>query len=697
MNKFVNVFRGIEKNNELLTTYVEFVKQINPTYTGTAVPFIGSQPIQLLQNNVQRLLDLSTVITPKLDGVRFTAFVKADKFILINRNGDVYEPSSETVSETVEGFLKDYSVLLDLELVQLKDGKFVAFIFDMVFEAECKKLIKTYEKDYNIRQFKLIQLMKSFQLPNNAQFKFMYKGYFEFHQYKNESYEDICVLWQNVFYNGEKLAFDGVIFINPSFKYTIGTFGQPSYGQYKWKPQKMISVDLLVNKQKTLVDKNDAKWDKINSFELDNSIQIGETYEFYIKGVGKDGKINLILNTDKGEREKGANSIFSLESAYDAYTNFVSYDKIRDAFGSVINDGKKTGEIAKNDILFMSKDKFLQLVHFSKEFHLVSPINEIKDKMFNLYKDYMEKSFGCIDKQFQNFSKARYELQQDEETSEKTKNLIEAMLNTIVNSDEASVFTKSTKMKFECYIELTKPLLPKNEKITNIKNNGIKNNDVMYLLNKLQQRNLISGVRHEVEYKVVKRIVNNDTEITNYNYHLTDSGKEVLNVITSKPSVIKEIIKLDDYFNYAPTINFSIYGENTIKKGKRIKSESIKEKVFVKRYKTIYDIKRLNQYTGVRITKVDEFKKYRTPENVFKFKEKPTVNTFLDLIIDFESIFKGEVIEESKPSSKSADRTKNRPTVMIRGYKIKDEKHVTAKINEIINDSLTYVLKEIMF
>ena len=111
----------LDENHKFKTIYSQLSKNYKTNL------FVGSQPIQMLKNDIPRLLDENVHVTPKIDGVRYHMVITSGIVAFIGRDNiwrmfnNIEEIRFPT--EKVETFIFDVEVYT-------KNGIFQVFIFD---------------------------------------------------------------------------------------------------------------------------------------------------------------------------------------------------------------------------------------------------------------------------------------------------------------------------------------------------------------------------------------------------------------------------------------------------------------------------------------------------------------------------------------------------------------------------------------
>jgi hypothetical protein len=328
--------------------YKQFITRIGDKFTfpdDGKVPFLGSQPIQIVRKYVNHIIGSNILISPKLDGMRYNMYISNKCIQFINRAGVVHEINSlNKLEELTKIGTSEKSERLKINLNSngeyLFDVEFYddhIFIFDVILYKEGTKVQKMYKQPFHVR-LGTYQGLHSYKLKSaidsliSVGYHLVPKQFYSITAVRGWPYHDIC----NAFSDDYPLVkggirFDGIIFMNAMYRYYMNP--QVGYGQYKWKPQKDLTVDLTCSGDK-LVDKRGGEWDRVSGFTGKGKMVEGKTYEFSMSPGTKD-KVKLHLLEGKGAREKGANSKLTLDSVFDAYVNCVSFEGITNAFNSL--------------------------------------------------------------------------------------------------------------------------------------------------------------------------------------------------------------------------------------------------------------------------------------------------------------------------------------------------------------------------
>lgn len=303
-------------------------EEYNKFITKGKETFLGSQPIQIQKSKFFRLLDLNMVVTPKIDGVRYLLYCGKDYLCFVNRSLKHFRVRDQSVKTK---YKDNISLLVDVEVVE-KDNKLHVFLFDFLFlKKGDSDSIQVYRKPY-IERMALLRKQKGiFDHYSSDKVEFYYKTFLEYNSLV--SYEHVCKLWEERM-GISSIDYDGLIFINKYSRYRFDL----SYGQYKWKPQDKLSIDLLYQDNK-LFDSN------------------GKTYTLP-KGLKKKLKNNKVYEFSYGEtlkllkeepREKKENSTMTIESVKEAWSNPVKVEDILPAR-------------SKMDESWLTKDNALKLL-----------------------------------------------------------------------------------------------------------------------------------------------------------------------------------------------------------------------------------------------------------------------------------------------------------------------------------------------
>jgi hypothetical protein len=335
-----NEYSIIYKN--IITNYTNVYKYTKNNKVDKKLPFIGSQPIQILKDDITVLLDTNVVISPKIDGYRMLMIVNENGFNFINRAGEFFRYYNDGVdiSDSENKWKGSEMLILDTEIYE-ENGFLQIFVFDILFGQKRKELVvKIYKEQYHTRYKILIEFftrndtlihhINSLDPNLRIYHKLTIPYYNSFDNTDIETYKYIIDKWKNMYnfndplYARETPTFDGIIIINNLYRYFLGPSVQ--YGQYKWKPHGDLTVDLMYSDGK-LVDNRGEEWiiPEINKtatsmLNKTTGLENGLAYEFKFD--------NKELKNIKGPREKGANAIMTLNRVYNAIKNPVVLDDI---------------------------------------------------------------------------------------------------------------------------------------------------------------------------------------------------------------------------------------------------------------------------------------------------------------------------------------------------------------------------------
>lgn len=336
------------------------LKQHYKKFTDNKDVFLGSQPIQIQKSRFCRLLNINICVTPKIDGVRYLMFVDKTKMGFVNRGLQYYNLSDVKIPNKNE-----FSFLVDVEVVE-NEGKVYVFMFDLIYDqlGDVRRDIHQmpYKKRHNIL---FGHYNEFFKKMNNENVTFFYKGYLPFSSIV--SYEKIIEEWENLMYIKKGMVqYDGLIFIDQWSKY----FFDVSYGQYKWKPPKDLTVDLLYSGGKLL----DSSKNEYNGSTKD--LEENKVYEFKFD---PKGKLSL---AKKEPREKKENSALTIDAVKNAILFPVEIEYVTKAF--------------QGDYTVLDKKTLLQLVWLYC-FGRV-PLSKLKWNIGDWYEKCSEDNVSHVDK-----------------------------------------------------------------------------------------------------------------------------------------------------------------------------------------------------------------------------------------------------------------------------------------------------------
>lgn len=343
---------------------------IQSRISNSPIKFVGSQPEQIQERSVTRLMNSSLYVTPKIDGMRFLMVCNNTSFGFVNRDNKFFVPVKE---KFISGVQNTDSTIFDTE-VYFDNGILQIFIFDYLFHSKnqfiknggkTKEIYKSpyhermesLEKDFGIFRSRFNSETCKIYIKKNIRYSDVF---FDSSSGSIDIYDRIKSLWETEMgfdrTSGEIPNYDGVIFINGWYRYYLEGL---AFGQYKWKPSDELTVDLKYNSNSTkkgeLVSKNGLAWNPFESQNSQNSqkfdltledgtaLEDGSVYEFRIDTSRKKF-------VGKRQREKGANALQTLISVYDAIKTPVKLENIRRSFVSII-DG------IENDDTLQSKSK----------------------------------------------------------------------------------------------------------------------------------------------------------------------------------------------------------------------------------------------------------------------------------------------------------------------------------------------------
>jgi hypothetical protein len=157
-----------DDKNKLLVTYDMFI------YETKKGPFIGPQPLQILPRDIPTLTN-NTVLTPKIDGVRYLCIIKKNSIGFVNRGMEFYVPKilyNFYSKNSIEILVVKTNTEDPEEIKLLKDYK-ITKIDDQYAIDNVKKDIKDYNKrdEEKLKKLKFVSLQKIFSLQTNKKLK----------------------------------------------------------------------------------------------------------------------------------------------------------------------------------------------------------------------------------------------------------------------------------------------------------------------------------------------------------------------------------------------------------------------------------------------------------------------------------------------------------------------------------------------
>ena len=654
---------------------------INQDYDGET-PFIGSQPIQIQRKTLSRLLDIHTRITPKIDGVRYLLAINNDNFVFINRSKEFFHYN---YSEKINRYNKpDISLLVDAEVVYDNKNpiKLQIFVFDLIAYQIGKQgmIYKEHKKPYKSRMNKLFNFFTKdsiFQHYNNnsqGKLKFYYKASLTYSNvYHCKSLKDYYNTWNAHmnFENDEEIPpFDGLIFNNLWSRYFFPP--KVAHGQYKWKPQDKLTIDLKYDKGK-VYDSKDKEL-KINGKKISiekkpkdkkGKLINNQVCEFVI--VVDNKTIKLYYDRP---REKSANSLLTINSVIEAYENPVNIEDLYNLWTTLAGNPNGNLQSFKGLCSWMIGDiETKSIDDIEKGKYNVEDVNNRAHNLVKLFFLYggeynFIKNEEELLKKYKEFIEAYKNGRYTSLTNEELESLIR--FNTVYEAlgedvalgywEEGLFEVDKSKRKpisssFRCFIELNKEFdcgFKKKKKdddniMRRIKNIGDKEKDCYYLLNKLRYSN---GVKERINMKRVHEFISvfgtNKVERYVYEYDKntiatpTTSQYKLLSLEDLEMSDNISLFDKEYMFDYSFNLRF------TKTKRKSIHNPPIERDPFKlsninkRRFKKIYSIKN-SQYFKLRIVFLKEWSKRINKEtNEVRWDKKPQRKSFIELEFNFE-------------------------------------------------------------
>lgn len=376
---------NIETSSNIIKEYKSFTKSNIQAvdYQTQDIPFLGSQPLQIDKSLSNHVIQKQILMSPKLDGTRYTLFIENNDYCFINRASEVFKLDDKNFQIKTK---EKGKFLFDVEVFTNKTAMTI-FIFDIILFGTINKKVykKKFSKRYQIIQDifqnnKLIKLYSQKLLEFNC--CLVPKIFFMKDQLNNyfgsDSKKDLLLRFYELFSRSYPLSgqleFDGIIFMNKDYRYYL--FPSLGYGQYKWKPDDHLTVDLSCVDGK-LLDSSGKPWERVIEVSNLNNVENNKTYEFQVIESANPGKVKLNFLDLKGIREKGANSILTLESVYNALINYISLEEIMNALESKEVDSFE----------FMDKSKAIQFLSIFENIPFVEEkqIKEISDEIKKTY------------------------------------------------------------------------------------------------------------------------------------------------------------------------------------------------------------------------------------------------------------------------------------------------------------------------
>lgn len=301
---------------------------------------------------------------------------KFSKFVYNNKTGKIVKIVKKEVkilNETKHVAAKKINTrtsdkfLLDCEVVE-SNGILQVFLFDFLLLRKRNSYQKIYKLPFFGRNDHLINLFNSVLKPLNEQMKkekipikFYNKKYYDYNIFiKDMTYEKLIKLNDSEMKlsGNEKIKYDGVIFINTSYRYFLAP--GPARGQFKWKPKNQLTIDLKIvkkNKKWTALGKYDRKIE-INKKDISSLLDksklkdsySGKVYEFlFVNG-------KFVIHEPIIDRSvKGANAFFTIKGTIEAGEKHFTLVQ----FKNFINYMKENKNLTKTDISWIDHETFV--------------------------------------------------------------------------------------------------------------------------------------------------------------------------------------------------------------------------------------------------------------------------------------------------------------------------------------------------
>lgn len=549
--------------------------------------FIGSQPLQFQINNMTRMLSDNMCVTPKIDGVRYLMILGSSGIHFIDRTSTFYKIKNYTHQEKYP-----FDLLIDVE-VYGGNGFLQIFMFDLLYVREKNKVNYIYRRPYSKRmEILYVYYLNFLSKSKNKDIKIYYKPYlqdFPF-SYINEI-NDLYNIWTKFtkLPTNEIPKYDGLIFIDKTMPYF--KFPSPSHGQYKWKPNGELTIDLKVNKvgkKYILLSREEKKFKEpfIKSSIDKVYTQDGDTFEFRLNDDGEKWEVV----EDKGKREKGANSIITIRNVIEAYNNPVDFDSFIKFMKGNIGEMNWLCPLLqlKMNTLFGFKD----VNFFTKE---IGYDKFISGKM---------RYFGEVTSDF----KRKSELM-DKVDITKHESIFDRISSQI--SGKSTRFL--TKTEFRVFIEFVKTYDSGFKKVKKTdenlflmkKNIGEKLSDCYFLVNKLK-----NNPRIKLKYDKIFEYIDkkNDT----YIYKYIDERYIFDKVIGKVKNKSENVCGCEELFGYNIVCNYQRYKSSKIDNYKIMRNPEEKlANISKKREKDVYTMK-FDRYFSLKIVFVKESNKTKS-------------------------------------------------------------------------------------
>lgn len=606
--------------------------------------FVGSQPIQITSQNVNLVLGPNIMVSPKLDGVRYNMFIDKSNITTIDRGG-----KSDSFKHDAKGIKEN--MVIDVEIIHtpLEQPDWV-FVFDIMEYNNNKYYNLPFLDRLNI-------IMELYNNPNSAlrkvadrnkNFTIVPKSFFLKNDIIGNSYEQLCGMFQSHYPQFGGLKFDGIIFMEYSYRYyTKGL----AFGQYKWKPKDELTIDLVSGDGGNLVAKDGKVWSRLINPEFGSEKKASE---YKIK-LTKDNEVEIVEFVRP--REKDANSILTLETVYSSLLDYVSLDDILNAFVNL--SGKLSGKLEEKDapsLGFLKKYKLFQFMYLyptreSEPIEFIMDTKELTKAMVILYnRKYHNTTKSKPDKYAMQLAEMLTNLNIDDPGD---SNRIQTE-NDIYNA--LSIGNATEKVFYKCKVELYKEYevgFKREDKsdanqITRSLNLSKKSIDVMHLMKKMNKM-YKPKIYREKEY-ITKRNINGiDKPITEqFLYDYTNSKFKLKSFKQFNKTHLNKTLKFP-ILDYNVTIN--VFEEGN----KGVIDEELKtkpEKLFNRKLRNLYKLRertvyryRLSKYIFLELIIFEEIS-YDTEGNPSRTLNK----AFVDIDLNHEGIireFGNEVRKES--------------------------------------------------
>jgi uncharacterized protein YqkB len=656
-NEYYNIYQNI------ITTYTNVNK-----YTNAKIPFIGSQPIQLLKENTPILLDYNLVLSPKIDGHRMLLIMNEKGFTFLNRGGEFFQYYNDDIYNNKKWKSKELLVM-DTEIYE-ENGFLQIFVFDIIFgQHDNGKMVKIYKEPYHsrykilytlftnentlVKYFNNLDPMLKFYHKLTVPYNVAFGEYMTDDGKKSNTYDSIIDIWKYMYnfndplYSREIPKFDGVIIINNSYRYFLGPSVQ--YGQYKWKPSDELTVDLMYTKGKLLDNKGD-EWTIPGTNKTATSIlksDIGliddNAYEFKFDKSRKLVKV-------KGPREKGANALMTLNRVYDAIQNPVDLDDVTEMWKVLRSYGSESNlsdNIPKSALQWISKNKAIMFsVLYNTIGNLTFTDDEYTSMISKIIDTYNRKIIELLSEREPTIALVKKASYYDAiiEYSKGIETLdLSGEFNNIIDTIEASDHSSKkvpTSSAFDIIIDISR-LYETGYKFTREQakksqlsetelsemdtsrfiNLGLKLTDARDLLYKMKKHNYVITEEREIEFVSQKKVIIRGVErvmtenyIYEYNKHLPDGSdtKYILkhiepdrrNFFNVENSTLLPFTGYNTSFECFETKRMKITGDR-----KMLRNPSTLFGVVKKRFKEIHTIPHASKYYKLRIIIMKEFSK----------------------------------------------------------------------------------------